>query len=134
MRPSPRPPRPRCRICGKRFYDYARKDGGEGRRVCPRGALHKRIVEELRDVPPPAVKSKVEHLGHFFRVAKRRRKDPLVEKLAARARRKRWEAKQDPATLAALAERRRALYKPWRREKLKEDPEWGKKRYRKYKR
>lgn len=57
------------------------------------------------------------------------RKDPTVARLEHRRRNERWAAKQEPMTLKAIQVHANRAYAA---KQLAKDPEWRKKRYRKY--
>jgi hypothetical protein len=123
-----KPPNRRCKVCGKRYRDYF------GEKFCKRPECKKDRValvnasETVKSTQTTKLQVSKEEAPIGFAYPKTK-KDPLVARLEKRARQKRWEAKQAPSTLKAIKVHG---WKAYSTRKLKEDPNWQKKRYRKY--
>lgn len=150
-----RPPRPRCAICGNRFYDYRRK----GDRICRQSSCR----SEARSLEARAAykSSKTpDHLSHqpinavklagsfgfedhadprSFRPMsyeirsvnwkrRRRGKDPEIEALKKADAFRRWREKNPERA----REVQRESFKRYAERKIAEDPDWRRKRYEKY--
>lgn len=133
-----RPPRPRCAICGKRFYDYDRTGVRLcGARSCRKEAFALGSVPAARPVSLMVQAFEAKEIGEgrltrdvelFTRKTgeRRRRVDPEVSALEKRRNFEAWTERQSPEYIKAM---KSAANAKWRARKLLADPNYFNRQY-----
>ena len=132
-----RPPRPRCAICGKRFYDYDRTGVRLcGSRSCRKEAFALGSVPAARPISVMAQSFEArEEEGKFTRGAelftrktgkRRRQVDPEISALEKRRNFEAWTERQSPEDIKAM---KIAANAKWRATKLVADPDYFNRQY-----